>query len=754
MTEVGGSLRTRRVLDIEGMTCASCVRRVERALGGVPGVESVAVNLATGRAEVTAETDVELDDLVAAAQHAGYGATVLEREQSAPGEISDKRREAARAELQRRAMQLGVGGLLSAGVVVVAYGFGTAGWANWVQLALAVPVWAWVGWIFHYGAVKAARHKTVNMDTLVSLGSTVAFVYSVVITISFSHEATYYDTAALIVTLIAVGKFLELLARGKAGEAIEALAGLQPRVAHLLHSAESDRSVDVDVSEIDLGDLLLVLPGERVPIDAEIVAGSGTLDESMITGESMPVTRSAGDELIGGTLNGATSLRVRVLRTGDDTVLAQILKLVDQAQSDKPPIQRLADRISAVFVPTIIAISLATFLGWLLTGHGIAAALIPAVAVLVVACPCALGLATPVAILVSSGRGAQLGLLIRGGETLERVHALRTVVLDKTGTLTAGRPGVVDLEPLDGWSIDEALALAAAVERASEHPLARAVVSAAEEVGVSELVAEDVEATPGGGVAGRVGGREILVGSPSWLTERGAIADDAAAIAHALSVRRRTVVAVAVDGAVGLVLGVADPIRPEAADGVARLKALGLRVVLATGDTPETGAAAASEVGIPEWQAQLRPEDKVALVRGLQADGLVAMVGDGVNDAPALATADVGIAIGSGTGVAMAASAITLVHGDVGAVADAIALSRATLRIIRQNLAWAFGYNLALVPLAVAHVLPPVFAALAMATSSVSVVTNALRLRRFQPTHSSRAVEDRESLTRTLSAAA
>jgi cation transport ATPase len=427
--------RTRRLeLEIAGMTCASCVRRVERALGGVSGVESVAVNLATGRAEVTSETDIELDDLVAAAQRAGYGATTLERDHCARGEPSDKRRTVARAELRHRSIQLAVGGLLSVGVVIVAYGFGTASWSNWVQLGLATPVWAWVGWIFHRGALKAARHRTVNMDTLVSLGSTVAFVYSVVVTITASNKATYFDTAVLIITLIAVGKFLELLASGKAGEAIDALAGLQPRIAHRLDSAEDDRSVNIDVSEVAVGDLLLVLPGERVPIDA----GSGVVDESMITGESMPVAKSVSDEVIGGTVNGPTPLRVRVRRTGDETVLAQILELVDQAQSDEPPIQRLADRISAVFVPTIIAVSVATFLGWFLAGYSVAAAMIPAVAVLVVACPCALGLATPIAILVSSGRGAQLGLLIRGGETLERVHALRTVVLDKTGTLTAG----------------------------------------------------------------------------------------------------------------------------------------------------------------------------------------------------------------------------------------------------------------------------------------------------------------------------
>ncbi len=734
MTNTEEALRTRRALSIEGMTCASCVRSVERALAAVPGVEEVAVNFATGRAEVTSEAEIDLEDLVAAAQRAGYGASSLDgREPDAAGP-GGERRARARAEVRGRTRQLAVAGGLSAGVVVVAYGFGTTGWSNWAQLAMTAPVWAWVGWMFHRGALNAARHGKANMDTLVSLGSTVAFAYSVIVTASFSRLPTYYDTAALIVTLIAAGKLLEMIARGKASEAIEALAGLQPRVAHKLESSESDRYVDIDVADAVVGDLLLVLPGERVPIDAEIVAGSGTLDESMLTGESMPASKSIGDEVIGGTVNGPTPLRVRVRRTGSETLLAQIMVLVDEAQTDKPPVQRLADRISSIFVPAIIAISILTFLGWLLAGHDVARAIIPAVAVLVVACPCALGLATPVATMVASGRGAQLGLLIRGGDTLERVHALRTVVLDKTGTLTAGAPRVVDLEAVGAWPLAEVLAMAASVERVSEHPLGRAIVVASDEVGGPAFVAEEVEAIPGGGVRGWVDGQHVLVGSPAWIAEQGADLSAVEPVIESLSSKGRTVVAVAVSGDVRLLLGLADPLRPDAAAGVARLSALGLRVVLATGDNRQTAALVAREVGITDWEGELRPADKAALVRRLQGDGPVAMVGDGVNDAPALATADIGIAIGSGSGVAMAASAITLVQGDVGAVADGIALSRATLRNIRQNLAWAFGYNLALVPLAVANVLPPVFAALAMATSSVSVVTNALRLRRFHRT--------------------
>jgi Cu+-exporting ATPase len=492
----------------------------------------------------------------------------------------------------------------------------------------------------------------------------------------------------------------------------------------------------VDTRSVAAGDILLIRPGEPIPTDGTVLHGRGAVDESMLTGESIPVAKAEGTELIGGTVNGGAPLRMRVDRTGGETVLAQIIRLVERAQAEKPPVQRLADRVSAVFVPGILALAAITFGVWALTGHGLVAAMIPAVATVVVACPCALGLATPVAVMVSSGRGAELGLLIRGGETLETVHRLGAIVLDKTGTLTRGRPVLLDVVALGGADPGAALALAAAVESSSEHPLGQAIVDGARQRldHPAPAVAEAVVSHPGGGIEGTSGGHRVLVGAPRWLAEQGLPMRDGEAMAAGLATAGRTVVGVAVDQRLALLLGIADPLRPDSAAGVRRLQAMGLRVILATGDTAETAAAIARDTGIGEWHAGLRPAGKAKLVGELQRDGVaVAMVGDGANDAPALAAADVGIALGSGTGAAMAAAAITLVHGDVGRVGDAIALSRATLRVIRQNLAWAFAYNLVLVPLAMLDVIPPALAALAMACSSVTVVGNALRLRRFQP---------------------
>jgi Cu+-exporting ATPase len=640
---------------------------------------------------------------------------------------------------------LGVGIALSAGVLILSYGFASVAWSPYAQLGLALPVWLGVGANFHRGALKMARHANVNMDTLVSLGSTVAFGYSAVATFVLPGRSLYFDVAALIVTLISVGKLLELVARGRAGDAIEALAELQPRTAHLLaRAAFADRwreapAVDVPAEGLRMGDVVQVRPGERIPTDGAVIEGCGAVDESMLTGESLPVVKHSGDDVVGATVNGTVPLVLRVTKVGAETVLAQILTLVERAQTEKAPVQRLADRVSAIFVPVILVAALATFLGWMLTGHGFVAAMVPAVAVLVVACPCALGLATPVAIMVGTGRGAEMGLLIRGGEALERIRALRVVVFDKTGTLTVGKPAVVDLSAVGDADPQRALLLAAALEQASEHPLARAVVEAASSKGVVPA-AEAVEAVPGNGIRGRVAGLEVAVGSLRWLGELGIDTVEAETLAGAAAQRAWSPFGVAVEGRVEAVIAVADPLRPDSARGVARLRALGLRVVLATGDVPAAAAAIAAEAGITEVRAQLRPAEKAMVVTELRAAyGPVAMVGDGINDAPALALADVGIAMASGTGVAMAAADITIVHGDIEAVSRAIALSRATLTTIRQNLGWAFGYNLILVPLAALGIVPPVGAALAMAFSSVSVVLNALRLRRFAPPTSPRS---------------
>jgi Cu+-exporting ATPase len=733
--EAGTGGEAHLTLEITGMTCASCVRRVERALAGVPGVTAATVNLAAESADVTIGRPADPGPLIAAVQDAGYGAAV-----PAPvrADDVDRRRLVQAAELRRRRQGLGAGAVLTAGVLVVAYGFGSAAWAGWAQLALTLPVYLWVGALFHRGALQAARHRTTNMDTLVSLGTTVAFGYSVIATVALPGRPTYYDVAALIITLIAVGKYLELAGRARAGAAIEALAELQPRVAHLLARAASGQrgdpsaAVDIPAGALRAGDVVLVRPGEAIPADGELADGAGRVDESMLTGEPMPAGKRPGDQLTAGTVNGPAPLVLRVARAGAETVLGQIMALVDAAQKEKSGAQRLADRISAVFVPVILAMAALTLAGWLASGAGIVAALITAVAVLVVACPCALGLATPVAVMAGTGRGAQLGLLIRGGESLEQVHGLATVVLDKTGTLTVGHPAVVRVEALDGSDGREALALAAGAEAASEHPLARAVVAAAKDRGLVPASAEDVEAVAGRGVTARAGTRQVQAGSLAWLTETGVDTSTAGRLAAELADSAQTPVAVAVDGRLRLLLGVADALRPDSPQGIARLRGLGLETVLATGDTWAAADAAARAAGIGTVRAGLLPKDKADLVQDLRRlRGPVAMVGDGINDAPALAAADIGIAVATGTGAAMAAADITLVHGGVGAVADAVLLARATRRIIRQNLGWAFGYNLALVPLAATGILPPVLAAVAMATSSVTVVGNALRLRRF-----------------------
>jgi Cu+-exporting ATPase len=725
-------------LEITGMTCASCVRRVERALAGVPGVAAATVNLAAESADVTLAGPVDTGVLVTAVGNAGYQAAVPA---AVRADDVARRRAAQAAELHRRRMSLAAGVVLSAAVLVVAYGFGSAGWAGWAQLAFTLPVYVWTGAVFHRGAIEAARHRTTNMDTLVSLGATVAFGYSVIATIALPGRATYYDVAALIITLIAVGKYLELAGRARVGAAIEALAELQPRTAHLMARAASGQrgdpaaAVNVPAETLRPGDIVLVRPGEAIPADGDLAEGTGLVDESMLTGEPLPQQKGPGDGLTGGTVNGPAALVLRVTATGEQTVLGQIMDLVDAAQKEKSKSQRLADRISAVFVPVILTVSAATFVGWLLAGAGVVTALITAVAVLVVACPCALGLATPVAIMAGTGRGAQLGLLIRGGESLERIHGLTTVVLDKTGTLTAGHPAVVRLLPLDGSDGQDALALASGAEAASEHPLARAVVTAAQDRNLVPAPVSDVEAVAGRGVTATAAGQRVQAGSLAWLEQVGVDTSVADRAARELADAAQTPVGVAVNGHAHLLLGVADPLRPDSPAGVAQLRALGLQPVLATGDTLEAATATAHAAGITAVHAELLPRDKSALVEQLRQErGPVAMVGDGINDAPALAAADIGIAVATGTGAAMAAADITLVHGGVGAVADAVMLARATLRIIRQNLGWAFGYNLLLVPLAAAGILPPVLAALTMATSSVTVVGNALRLRRFRPT--------------------
>jgi len=603
--------------------------------------------------------------LITAVTGAGYQAAVPA---TVRADDVARRRAAQAAELRRRRMSLATGAVLSAAVLVVAYGFGSAAWAGWAQLALTLPVYVWTGAVFHRGAIEAARHRTTNMDTLVSLGATVAFGYSVIATIALPGQTTYYDVAALIITLIAVGKYLELAGRARAGAAIEALAELQPRTAHLIARAASGQSgdvsatVDIPAETLRPGDLTLIRPGEAIPADGELADGTGLVDESMLTGEPLPEHKEPGDTLTGGTVNGPAPLVLQVTRTGAETVLGQIMDAVDAAQKEKSKAQRLADRISSVFVPVILVVAAVTFASWLLAGAGAVTALITAVAVLVVACPCALGLATPVAIMAGTGRGAQLGLLIRGGESLERVHGLATVVLDKTGTLTTGHPHVARLLPLDGSDGHQALALAAGAEAASEHPLAQAVVTAANDRDLVPAAASDVEAVPGRGVTAIAGRQRLQAGSLAWLEQAGVDTSAATRSAAALADAAQTPIAVAVDGRLRLLLGVADTLRPDSPAGVARLRSLGLEPVLATGDVLEAATATAEAAGITSVHAELLPQDKSALIDQLRRErGPVAMVGDGINDAPALAAADIGIAVATGTGAAMATSSVTVV---------------------------------------------------------------------------------------------
>jgi len=733
VVQEGPAGEARQDLTIGGMTCASCVARVERKLTRVPGVASASVNLATERATVTYDPGtVKVAALIGAVEAAGYtGSPVVDHAGATEAQAEDDRR---KAEILRRRNTLILGGILSAVVLVLAMvpglmEFPTAQTHNYLLALLTLPVWAYVGWDFHRGALRNLRHGSANMDTLISLGSSVAYVYSLVATITLPSPVVYFDTAALIITLIYLGKYLEHAARGKTGEAIKALMGLRPQTARVERNGVER---DLPIEQVVSGDIVLVRPGEKAPVDGTVLSGESAVDESMLTGESLPVTKQTGDAVIGATVNGTGVLRIEATRVGRDTVLSGIIRLVEQAQGSKAPVQRLADQISGVFVPVIIVLALLTFVVWMLTGHTVGASLIPAIAVLVVACPCALGLATPTAIMVGTGRGAREGILIKGGESLERIRTLTNVVLDKTGTVTVGKPVLTDVVALSGLPEADVLRLAAGLERASEHPLGAAVLRGAEERRLT------IPATPtvfrsitGGGVQGMVDGHEVLVGSRRLFTDYGIAPQGAEGAMAALEEDGKTALLVAVDGQLAGIVAVADTIKDGAADAVRALRDLGLDVALLTGDNRRTAEAIGRQAGIERIIAEVRPEDKATEVKRLQETGkVVAMVGDGINDAPALAQAQVGIAMGTGTDVAMAAADITLVTGDLRAVPRAIALSHATMRTIKQNLFWAFFYNVILIPLAMVGIITPIFAAAAMALSSVSVVSNSLRLGR------------------------
>jgi Cu+-exporting ATPase len=746
-----------RTFGVTGMTCASCVGRVERALRQLPGVVGASVNLANQQAKVSyIAGEVEPQDLEKAVEGAGYG--VVREDEGASVEGS---REREYGKLKSDFfLAAALTALILIGSVPMMLGFMPpvpVAWLNLGLLVLATPVQFWAGRRFYRGAWGALKHGQANMNTLVVMGTSAAYLYSAVaalapVLFAAGRADVYFDTSALIITLILLGRLLEARARSRTNEAIKKLAGLQAKTARVVRSGEE---VEVPVEGVQIGDVVVVRPGEKIPVDGRVLSGESAVDESMITGESIPVTKRAGDEVIGATMNTSGSFRFTATKVGEDTALQQIVRMVEEAQGSKAPIQRLADRISAVFVPAVIGVAAFTFLIWLLFGPDPAFtfALLNTVAVLIIACPCAMGLATPTSIMVGTGKGAEFGILIRGGEALEGAHKLDAVVLDKTGTLTRGVPELTDILVGDGIGEVELLRLVASAERGSEHPLGEAIVRGAKERGLSFVEAEGFEAVSGGGVRASVEGREVLVGSRRYLSESGAYEDGLVARGEELAREGKTPVFVAVDGRPVGLLAVADAAREESREAVRRLHALGLEVAMLTGDNRRTAEAIARDLGVDRVVAEVRPKDKANEVKRLQAEGKrVGMVGDGINDAPALAQADVGIAIGTGTDVAMEAADLTLISGDVRGVARAIELSKATVRNIKQNLFWAFAYNVALIPVAAGVLYPlfsegtvpeilspvlgeygflnPVLAAAAMALSSVTVLSNALRLRR------------------------
>ena len=755
ISQIGYGVATKKsIFPVGGMTCAACVARVEKALLSVPGVISISVNLASEKATVEYVEGTEIADLKQAVKEAGY-------ELGSEAETLEDVTTAAKRETRTVRNRLILAATLAVPIFALMWLPDFAG-KVYLLWALATPVQFWAGWRFYRGAWGALRHRTADMNTLIAVGTSAAYFYSVVailfpgLFVAAGRGAdVYFDTAAMIIALILLGRFLEARARGQTSEAIKKLVGLQPKTALVIRNGEE---TEIPVEDVQVGDLILVRPGERVPVDGIIRQGYSSIDESMITGESIPVEKKGGDEVIGATINKTGSFQFEATKVGKDTTLARIIRLVDEAQGSKAPVQRLADVIASYFVPIVIGIAIATFIIWYFVGPAPAFtfALLNFVAVLIIACPCALGLATPTAIMVGTGKGAENGVLIRSAEALERSHKIRTVLLDKTGTLTQGEPEVTDVIASPSSSQEEVLRLAASAERGSEHPLGEAIVKAASEKNLELPPASDFTAIPGHGVEAAVGKKKLLLGNLKLIKDRGLSLNRLEEEANRLWEEGKTVMFLALDSQVVGIIAVADTLKPNAKETLEEMHKMGVETVMLTGDNQRTAEAIAREVGVDQVRAEVLPEHKAQEVKKLQDEGrVVAMVGDGINDAPALAQADIGIAIGTGTDVAMETGDVTLISGDLGGIVTAISLSKRTMRTIKQNLFWAFAYNTALIPVAAGVLylvfgqtgvptglhfilgdygfLNPILAAAAMAASSLTVVSNSLRLRRFKP---------------------